>query len=87
MSRMHYVSQETARDLVTRRARIRVHSRALGCEDLVMAEGRVYAYCASPVLYIEHDDGSRSSWSVDLPIDEVEQPAEAAPNPTAVDRG
>ena len=63
---------EEAKDLVKRRARIRVHSGAVGSGDVVMAEGRVIAYCPAPSLMIEHPDGSRSSWSVELPIKEVE---------------
>lgn len=69
------ISSERAHDFVQRGARIRVHSGALGCHNLVMAEGQVIAYCPAPSLSIEHDDGSRSSWSVDLPIEEVPAPA------------
>jgi hypothetical protein len=63
------ISSQQAHDFVERRARIRVHSGA---------EGTVISYCAAPSLTIEHDDGSRSSWSVDLPINEVEPPGPKA---------
>jgi hypothetical protein len=59
-------------DLVRRGARIRVHSGAVGCEGQVMAEGKVIAWCATPSLTIEHEDGTRSSWSTDLPIVEFD---------------
>ncbi len=45
-----------------------------------MAEGRVVAYCAAPTLTIQHDDGSRSSWSADLPIVEVPGKGPAMPD-------
>jgi len=64
------ISSEQAHGFVQRHARIRVHSGALG-QDMVMAEGHVISYCAAPTLTIEHDDGSRSTWSADLPIREV----------------
>jgi hypothetical protein len=67
------VNEQQAHDLVDRRATIRVHSGAIGCEDIVMAEGRVVAYSAAPTLTIEHADGTRSSWQVTLPIIEVEK--------------
>jgi hypothetical protein len=69
-----YVSADKARDLVCRGAQIRVHSGAIGCEDIVMAEGKVIAYCPAPSLTIEHADGTRSSWSVGLPITDLSQP-------------
>jgi hypothetical protein len=68
------IGSERARDFVQRGARIRVHSGALGHHEMAMAEGHVVAYCAAPTLTIQHDDGSRSTWSVDLPIEEVEPP-------------
>ncbi|WP_433731072.1 hypothetical protein ACQP2Y_21745 [Actinoplanes sp. CA-051413] len=76
MSRGRHVPPEKAHDLVQRGARIRVHSGAIGCEELVMAEGKVIAYCSTPTLTVEHDDGTRTSWSVGLPIVEVEQSGE-----------
>jgi hypothetical protein len=69
-----YVSSEAARDLVQRGATVRVHSDAIGCDGMVMAEGKVIAYCPAPSLLIEHADGSVSSWSVDLPITEISTP-------------
>lgn len=64
-----YISAEQAHALVAERSRVRVRSGAVGCEHVVMAEGRVLGYCPAPSLLIEHADGSRSQWSVDLPID------------------
>ena len=72
------MDHDTARSMVERGATIRVHAGAVGCEDMVMAEGRVIVYCAAPTLTIEHADGTRSSWSTQLPIVEVE-PSGAAP--------
>lgn len=66
---MTYISHERATELVAQGSRIRVRSGALGCEQIVMAEGKVIAYCPAPSLVIRHADGTRSSWSVDLPID------------------
>lgn len=64
------IGSERAIDFVQRRARVRVYSGG----DMVMAEGRVFAYSPAPTLHIEHDDGTRSSWSVDLTIVEVPEP-------------
>lgn len=72
------ISSEHAFDLVMRRARIRVHSGAIGHEDLVMAEGSVIAYTPAPSLLIEHADGTRSSWLVDLPITELPEVPDAS---------
>jgi hypothetical protein len=65
-----YTARDQAADWLRRRARLRIHS-AVG--DLVMAEGTVVAWCAAPSFTIEHDDGTRSTWSADLPIVEVEK--------------
>ncbi len=62
-------------DLVGSNARVRIFSGAVSCGNVVMAEGVVVAYLARPSLLIRHDDGSQSSWSVDLPrivVGEVE---------------
>lgn len=72
-----------AADLVRRRARVRVHSGAVGCGDHVMAEGTVVAWCAAPSLTIVHDDGTRSSWATTLPIVEVDEPQPSAAADTA----
>jgi len=69
---MTYTSSERAMELLKRSAKVRVYSRAFGAEDVVMAEGEVIGYCAAPTLLIRHADGSKSSWSVDLNIEEVE---------------
>jgi hypothetical protein len=69
------ISSEQAIDLVERAAHVRVFSGALGHQDLVMAEGEVIAYCPAPTLMLRHADGSTSSWSVDLPINEITPPA------------
>jgi hypothetical protein len=60
-----------ATEYVNRGAYVRVYSGAIGLEDHVMAEGKTIGYCPAPSLIIEHVDGSRSQWSVDLPIREV----------------
>jgi hypothetical protein len=70
------ISAERAKALVGEGARIRVRSGGIGCEHVVMAEGRVIAYCPAPSLVIEHADGTRSSWSVDLPVDVLGEVAE-----------
>lgn len=80
------VTEQQAADLVRRGARIRVHSGALGCEDIVMAEGKVISWCAAPSFTIEHDDGTRSSWSAALPIAEVEAVEWAKAKPYAIYR-
>jgi hypothetical protein len=49
--------------------RVRVRSGALGCEQQVMTEGKVVAYSASPQILVEADDGTKTWWSVNLPID------------------
>lgn len=67
---MTYTSSQRAMDLVTRSAHVRVYSRAIGAESL-MAEGEVIGYCSAPTLLIRHADGSKSSWSVDLRVEEV----------------
>jgi hypothetical protein len=66
------LSSEQAREFVGRAAYVRVHAGAIGLEHHVMAEGKVIGYCPAPSLVIEHADGSRSQWSTDLPIAEVE---------------
>ena len=66
-----YLSAEAAMDLLRRRARVSVHSGALGFEGYIMAEGEVVAYCPAPSLTIRAADGTLSSWSCDLPIQEV----------------
>lgn len=66
-------------DLVTRRAYVRVYSGALGCEDHVMAEGRVVWYNDAPMLGIEDADGHQHAWSTRLRIEEVPEPARWTP--------
>jgi len=66
------IDEKQAADLLRRSARVRVHSGAVGCENVALAEGKVIAWCAAPSLTIVHDDGTRSSWSAELPIVEVE---------------
>lgn len=81
------ITQEQAADWVRRRAHIRVHSGAFGCESQVMAEGRVIAWCAAPSFTIEHPDGTRSSWSAALPIAEIETPAPVDSQPGEPENG
>lgn len=78
------IHEDQAIDFIRRSARVRVHSGALGCEDMVMAEGKAIAWCAAPSLTIEHDDGTKSSWSTQLPITEVEQPEWPKAEPYAI---
>lgn len=67
---MSYISAQHAMDLVARSAHVRVYSTAIGAETL-MAEGEVIGYCSAPTLLIRHADGTQSSWSVDLRVEEV----------------
>ena len=65
-------------ELLNRGAYVRVYSRAIGCEDLVMAEGRVVWYSQAPTLGIEGPDGRQGAWSTCLRIEEIEPPTNAA---------
>jgi len=62
-------------DLVSRRAYVRVYSGALGCENLIMAEGRVMWYQDAPTLGVQDATGRQHAWSTRLRIEEVPEPA------------
>jgi hypothetical protein len=59
--------------MVTRLAHVRVYSNAIGASDMLMAEGEVIAYCAAPTVLIRHADGTQTTWSTDLRIEEVDR--------------
>ncbi len=75
MTRIH-VDPSTLNDILDGNARVRVFSAA--DPNLVMAEGTLIGYCGSPSVMREHADGVRSSWSVNLPMETIEEPAAAA---------
>ena len=64
-----------ARDFVSRMARVRVYSSAIGCEEQQLAEGNAMSYVDAPSIELLHDDGKLKSWSVRLRIEEVDAPA------------
>lgn len=67
------------KDLVTRRAYVRVYSQAHGPTDHVLAEGTVIWYQQAPTIGLRHSDGSQSAWSVHLRREEIDTPHEALP--------
>ena len=52
------------RDLVERAAHVRIRPLAVGCEDHVMAEGRVVGFRDHPSVEIEDGQGKRSWWAL-----------------------
>jgi hypothetical protein len=64
-----------ARDFVSRMARVRIYSGAVGFEDQVLAEGNVMSYIDAPSVELLHDDGKLKSWSARLRVEEVDPPA------------
>lgn len=58
-------------DLIRDRARIRVFSGAIGCEDHVLDEGEVVAFLPAPSLELLRDDGRRVAYLVTLPRERV----------------
>ncbi len=74
MTKIH-VDPSTLRDILDGKTRIRVFDGA--GQNTVMAEGTLVSYCNTPSVGLRHDDGTTSSWSVNLPMEAVdEQPAE-----------
>ena len=61
-------------DLVSRRARVRIRSMALGCESMTMAQGRVVAFSPKPMVCIEDEDGRQSWWLLEA-AEEIAAPA------------
>lgn len=61
------MNSQQAMECVEHRSRVRVHS---ACQPAYqMAEGRVIAFTDRPTITIEDDEGNRSNWIIDLPID------------------
>ena len=56
-------------DLLSRRVSLRVFS---ACDPtIVMASGQLIGYCRAPSVTLREHDGTKSSWSTKLPMEEI----------------
>lgn len=60
------MNRERAAELVRSQERVRVFLN-YGTEPA--AEGRVIAYSDAPTITVEDDDGNRTHWQINLPIE------------------
>lgn len=74
------ISAAEARDFVSRMARVRVYSAAVGMEDQVLTEGNAMSYIDAPSIELLQDDGKLKSWSTRLRIAEIEPPVARTEN-------
>lgn len=62
-----HIDESNAADYFGRRLRV----FAANDPRVVLAEGEFISFASAPTVMLEHDDGTRSSWQITLPIDEV----------------